>query len=154
MHSLYSIEYLNQLRIPFNIIKLERKLKSAKDVVELYNCPLSHVIKTLVFIDVECVLVCIPGNKVVGIKKLTNILNLNQLNLATPDEAYQLTGYRIGGICPFIRETHRSIKYVMDKSCLYPEKVNIGSGLAEIGLEIETKYLEEVWPGAIEDITN
>lgn len=153
MDNLYSIKWLEDNKIPYRIIKLSRVPKSAQDVVELFGCPLSHVIKTLLFVHDKKVVVSLPGDRNVHIQKLNKLVNDELLKIASPQEVQNITGYRIGGVCPFIEKKEYNIEYVLDKACLIPEKINIGSGVPEIGLEIESKYLQQYWPGIIGDVS-
>jgi prolyl-tRNA editing enzyme YbaK/EbsC (Cys-tRNA(Pro) deacylase) len=153
MNDLYSVTWLELHKIPYRIIKLSKAPRSAQDVVELFGCPLSHVIKTLLFTNDKHVIVCLPGDKNVNIEKLKKLLNISVLKIASPQEVEHITGYKIGSVTPFIKSTENNIEYVLDRSCLIPQRINIGSGLPEVGLEIESKDLHAFWPGIIGDIT-
>ncbi len=146
-----STDYLKSKNIEFKIIELDEVPKTAQDVERIYGCELKQVLKTLVFIgETEPVIIVLPGDKRVNINKLKEIVNQKELRMAKPNEVEEITGYTIGGVTPFGIE--KNIKKIIDKSIFKTEVVNIGSGKAEIGIEIKSKELEKVWDGIIADI--
>ena len=71
--------------------------------------------------------------------------------MAKPDEVEEITGYKIGGVCPFI--TKRDSIKIIDERVFKINIVNIGSGKADIGIELRSCELRKVWNGIIGDIT-
>ena len=146
-----SIEYLKSKGIRFRVIELKEIPKSAQDVERLYGCPLNQVLKTLVFIgENEPVVVVLPGDKRVDINKLKEISKQKNLRMAKPDEVNNITGYTIGGVCPFVIE--KNVKKIIDESIFELQVVNIGSGKAEIGIELNSEDLKKIWDGIIADL--
>ena len=70
--------------------------------------------------------------------------------MAKPDEVEEITSYRIGGVCPFTNE--RDIK-IIDESVFKMNIVNIGSGKAETGIELNSSELRKVGNIIIANIT-
>ena len=64
----------------------------------------------------------------------------------------EITGYTIGGVTPFCIEN--DVIKILDKSVLEIDNVNIGSGKAEIGIELSSSELRKVWDGIVEDISS
>jgi len=146
-----SIEYLKSKNIEFKIIELKEIPRSAQDVERLYGCPLHQVLKTLVLIgDREPVLVVVPGDKRVNIEKLKKVAKQNSFRMAKPDEVQNITGYSIGGVTPFGAKSN--IQKVIDQSIFQEKTINIGSGKAEIGIEMSSESLRKVWDGFIADV--
>ena len=147
-----STDYLKSKKIEFKLIHLPEVPKNANDVERLYGCPLKQVLKTLLFIgEKEPVLVVVHGDKRVDLVKLKKITGQN-LRIAKPDEVTTVTGYSIGGVTPFGIE--KDIKKIIDKSVFDEPTINIGSGKAEIEIEIKSVDLKAVWDGEIGDIIN
>ena len=71
--------------------------------------------------------------------------------MAKPDEVEEITGYKIRGVCPFI--TKRDTLKLIDESVFKMKTINIGSGKAETGIELNSSELRNVWNGSIADIT-
>jgi Cys-tRNA(Pro) deacylase len=146
-----SIDYLKSKNIELKIIHLKEVPKTAQDVERLYGCSLHQVLKTLVFIgETEPILVVLPGDKRVNMTKLNEIVKQKNLRMAKPNEVQEITGYSIGGITPF--GTVKNIKKIIDESVFKIKIVNIGSGKAEIGIELNSDELKKVWDGIIANI--
>ncbi|MBS3062822.1 MAG: YbaK/EbsC family protein [Candidatus Diapherotrites archaeon] len=147
-----SLDFLKSKGTPFKTIELAEEPKSAQDVERLYGCPLKQVLKTLVFIgEAWPVLAVIPGDKRVDVEKLKEAAGQRYLRMASAQEVQQATGYPVGGVTPLGVEG-KAIK-VLDPQALTGDKVNIGSGKAEIGIELKSADLKKVWEGKIASIT-
>jgi len=146
-----SIKFLESKNAKFKIIELEEIPKSAQDVERLYSCSLNQVLKTVVFVgEKEPVLVVLPGDKKVNIEKLKQITKQEKIRMAKPDEVKEITGYSIGGVSPFGIE--KDILKILDKSIFKNEIINIGSGEAKIGIEMNSEELKKIWDGIVDNI--
>lgn len=146
-----SIDYLKSKNIEFKTIHLDEIPRTAQDVERIYGCPLHQVLKTLIFIGkTKQVIVVLPGDKRVDMDKLKEVTKGNNLRMAKPDEIEEITGYTIGGISPFGIE--KNVKKIIDESVFKIQTVNIGSGKAEIGIELNSEELKKAWDGIIANI--
>ncbi len=135
-----SLDFLKAKGIPFKVIKLAEEPKTAQDVERLYGCPLKQVLKTVVFIgEAQPLLVVVPGDQRVDLDKLKEAAGQRSLRLATAVEVQNATGYTIGGVTPLGAD--KSVKLVFDAGVTETPTVNIGSGKAEIGLELKSADL-------------
>ncbi|MBU1205278.1 MAG: YbaK/EbsC family protein [Nanoarchaeota archaeon] len=147
-----STDYLKSKNIEFKIIHLNKIPRTAQDVERIYGCPLHQVLKTLIFIGkTEPVIVVLPGDKRADMDKLKEVTKGNNLRMAKPDEVEEITGYTIGGISPFGIE--KNVKKIIDESVFKIKTVNIGSGKAEIGIELDSEELRRAWDGIIANIS-
>ncbi len=147
---LESIAYLESKKTKFKVIHLKEVPKTAKDVERIYGCPLHSILKTLIFTGDKNVLAVLPGDEKVDLNKLSRVTKTNNLKLATPEEVKQLTGYSIGGVTPFCVKTN--LVKVVDKSFKDSKTINVGSGEAIIGLEMDSKEFAKAFDGKVEDI--
>lgn len=146
-----SIDYLKSRNIEFKIIHLDEVPKTAQDIERIYSCPLHQVLKTLIFIgEIEPVIIVLPGDKRVDIEKLKEVARQKSFRMAKPDEVKEITGYTIGGVSPFCIE--KNVKKIIDENVFKTKIVNIGSGKAEIGIEMNSEELKKAWNGIIADI--
>ncbi len=146
-----SIDFLEANEISFNMIHLKEIPKTAQDVERFYGCSLHQVLKSLVFLgESKKIIAVVPGDKRVDVNKLKKVSGQMTLRIAKPDEVEELTGYSIGGVSPFGIEN--DIIKIIDKSIFDIETVNIGSGKAEIGIEMASQDLRKVWDGIIADV--
>ncbi|MBU4283778.1 MAG: YbaK/EbsC family protein [Nanoarchaeota archaeon] len=147
-----STDYLKSRNIEFKTIHLDEIPRTAQDVERIYGCPIHQVLKTLIFIGkTEPVIVVLPGDKRVDMDKLKEVTKGNSLRMAKPDEVEEITGYTIGGISPFGIE--KNVKKIIDESVFKIKTVNIGSGKAEIGIELNSEELRRAWDGIIANIS-
>lgn len=146
------LDYLEKQNIEFKKIHLDEIPRTAQDVERIFGCPLNQVLKTLLFIGKKPVIVVLPGDRKVNLQKLKEVSKDESLRLAKPDEVKEITGYSIGGVTPFCIE--KDVIKILDKSVLEIENVNIGSGKAEIGIELTSSELRKVWDGIVEDISS
>jgi len=149
--ALYSIRLLEKSAIRHKLIVLPRPPRSAADIVELFGCELAQVIKTLLFIGDKQVLACVPGDKKVDLKKLCRAVGAARLAIASPTEVKRITGFNVGGVCPFLPLD--GIEAVLDSGCLQRSTINIGAGTETTGIELLAEDLEKIWPGIIADIS-
>lgn len=146
-----SIEYLESKNIEFKTIHLDEIPKTAQDVERIYGCSLRQVLKTLIFIgETEPVIVVLPGDKRVDMNKLKKATKQTNLRMAKPDEIEEITGYKIGGVSPFGIE--KNITKIIDESVFKTKTVNIGSGKAELGIELNSEELRKAWNGIVADV--
>ena len=147
-----STGYLKSKNIEFKTIHLDKIPRTAQDVERIYGCPIHQVLKTLIFIGkTEQIIVVLPGDKRADMNKLKEVTKQNNLRMARPDEVKEITGYTIGGISPFGIE--KNVKKIIDESVFKIKTVNIGSGKAEIGIELNSEELRRAWDGIIANIS-
>jgi len=146
-----SLDYLEEKEIPYNKIYLDEIPRSAKDVERLFGCPLHQVLKTVVLIGDKPVIAVIQGDKRVSFQKIKEHYNFNSIKMANPNEVKELTGYSIGGVTPLGIDNSDYI-FILDEHVLNEDKINIGSGKAEIGIELKSTDLKKIWQGEIIDI--
>jgi len=146
-----SIKYLKSKAIKFRTIHLDGTPRTAKDVERIYGCPLNRILKTLVFTgEKESMMVIAPGDKRVDVNKLKKITKQDNIRIAKPNEVEEITGHKIGDVTPFGIE--RNIKKIIDESVFKNQIVNIGSGKAEIGIELNSEELKKALDMFIADI--
>jgi len=146
-----TIEYLNAKKIKFREIKLSGVPRTAKDVVKIYGCPLEQVLKTLVFVGKTVIIIVLQGDKKVNMEKVRSITKDKKIRMSTPNEIVKLFNKNIGSLDPFIK-CENCIK-ILDKKIFSIDKVNMGSGIPGIGIEMATEEFRKAWDGVIDDIT-
>jgi Cys-tRNA(Pro)/Cys-tRNA(Cys) deacylase len=146
-----SLDYLKNKNIKFREIHFDEVPRTAQDVERIYGCSLHQVLKTLVFIgETEPVVVILPGDKRVDMDKLKEVAKQKNLRMAKQNEIEEITGYKIGAVSPFGIE--EKTKRIIDGSIFKIETLSMGSGKAEIGIELTSEELKKAWNGIIADI--
>jgi len=147
-----SLEYLKSKNVKFKTLYYKEIPRTARDVERIYGCDLRYVLKSIVFVgETKNVIAVVPGDRRVSVEKLKRVIGQNTLRLAKSDEVLRITGYAIGGVSPF--GVGKEVEKVIDKDVFNFDVINIGSGKAEVGIEIDTKDLKRVWEGIIADIS-
>ena len=123
-----AIQFLNQKKIPFEVVKYEHEEKGAAFAARASGSPLERTVKTLV-VDLgkkQYTLVLMPGNKQISMKRLARIRGVKRAAMADTQTAERITGYLVGGISPF--GTRQRLRVVMEKDMLRFDKILINAG--------------------------
>jgi len=126
--STQAIQFLEQKKIPFEVVKYDHEQKGAEFASRASGFPLERTVKTLV-VDLgkkQYTLVLMPGNKQLSMKRLARIRGVKRAAMADTQTAERITGYLVGGISPFgIRQ---KLQVVMEESILKFEEILINAG--------------------------
>ncbi|MDH7499125.1 MAG: YbaK/EbsC family protein [candidate division NC10 bacterium] len=119
---------LTERQIPFRLATFPSQEKDAEEVSRSLKIPLRQVVKTLLlkapargFLLVLC-----PGNRQVDLRRLAQLLQEKQVEMAARDEVHKITGYFIGGVSPL--GTRRELPILMDASVLSEKEIAISAG--------------------------
>ena len=122
------IQYLKQKKIEHQVVLYEHEEKGARFAARAVGFALQQTIKTLVVVldDNRHVLVLMPGDRQLSLKKLAAACKAKRAAMADAASAERLTGYLVGGISPF--GTKKNLPAVMDASLQAHEHVMINAG--------------------------
>lgn len=87
----------------------------------------------------EFVMVLVAGPRQIDWKKLRQFMGRSRLRMATEEEVWEVTGYRIGTVSPF--GLKNPVKILIDESVLHEEEVSLGSGIRNIAVIMKTTEL-------------
>ncbi len=95
------------------------RFHSAEEVATLIGVPAARVYKTIVVLRADRtgrpLLVLVPGDRAVDLKRLAAALGEKKLRVATQREAEALTGLQVGGISA-LALLHRRFEVYLDRS--------------------------------------
>ena len=123
-----AIAWLQQKKIPFDVIHYDHEEKGAAFAARSTGFPLEQTIKTLV-VDLggkTFGLALLPGHQELSLKKLAKAFGVKKAAMATTDAAERLTGYHVGGISPF--GLRQRLPTVIEESLLHHDNVMINAG--------------------------
>ncbi len=117
MKKTLAMKLLEQHNIPYDTISYPPEERDAEVLAVLYfEVPPEMVFKTLVVPYKKNLLVMMPANTQLNLKKLAKVVGTKKLKMATHKEAEAITGLQVGGISPlallnqgFQLYAHRSI---------------------------------------------
>jgi len=139
-----AIQFLEQKKIPFEIVKYDHEEKGAAFASRASGFPLERTVKTLV-VDLgekQYALVLMPGDKQLSMKRLARVGGVKRAAMADTLTAERVTGYLVGGISPF--GTKQKLQVVMDESILKFEKILINAGQRGTMLKIAPEIVRTV----------
>jgi Cys-tRNA(Pro)/Cys-tRNA(Cys) deacylase len=123
-----AIQFLNQKKIPFEVVKYDHEEKGVEFAAKASGFPLERTVKTLV-VDLGAqryTLVLMPGDKQLSMKRLAKVCKVKRASMAGTRTAERITGYLVGGISPF--GTKQKLGVVMEEDILRYDKILINAG--------------------------
>ena len=134
---------IERLGIEGEIIRHKLSGRRTEDAEKALKVPREFILKSLLFKSKDkYVAVIITGNKRVNVRKLEKISGLKKLRLATPDEIKNFTGFKIGGVPPFI--FYKLCPTYVDKEVMGKEYVIGAAGTEFSGIKFSPKVFKKL----------
>jgi Cys-tRNA(Pro)/Cys-tRNA(Cys) deacylase len=131
-----AISYLQEKKIPYEIVKYEHEEKGAEFAAKATGYPLARTVKTLV-VELDRKSYCLallPGHRELDLKKLAALCGAKRSAMVDIKTAERLTGYLVGGISPF--GTQQRLETFMEESILANEEILINAGQRGVMLKM------------------
>ena len=131
-----AIAWLQQKKIPFDVIHYDHEEKGAAFAARSTGFPLEQTIKTLVT-DLggkRFGLALLPGHEQLSLKKLAKAFGVKKAAMASTPTAERLTGYHVGGISPF--GLQQRLPAVMEETLQQWDDVMINAGQRGVMLKM------------------
>lgn len=108
----------------------------------------SQVVRSILFQvkPGDYAMVLMAGPDQVDWKKLRQIVKRSRVRMATEEEVFEVTGYRIGTVSPFGAKNQPRV--LIDASVLQEEDVSIGSGVRNTAIILKSVDLVRALNGA------
>ena len=137
------VSFLREKKAKFELLEHEPVFTSA-DAARVRGVHASMGVKAIVLKTASggFVLACVPGDKKVDTKKLSNILGEKRVFLASPNEALDLTGCKVGSVSPIC--VIFGVKTLFDKSVFSNELVEFNVGLHTHSIRMPSSELRRV----------
>jgi len=148
-----AIRYLEQKKIPFEIVKYDHEEKGAEFAARASGYPLKRTVKTLV-VDLgggEYLLALMPGDKQLSMKRLARVCGVKRAAMVDTRTAERITGYLVGGISPL--GTRLKLKVVMEASILKFEKILINAGQRGTMLKIAPEIIRSLLACSVANVS-
>jgi Cys-tRNA(Pro)/Cys-tRNA(Cys) deacylase len=131
----------------------ERAFHSADEAADLLGVPGAAVLKTLVILRettgrAKPLLVLVPSDRQVDLKRLGHVLGEKRLRMASQREAEQLTGLKVGGISALAVRAG-AFEVLVDRSAAGWEHVHVSAGVRGVDLELRLGDLLAVTGGRL-----
>jgi prolyl-tRNA editing enzyme YbaK/EbsC (Cys-tRNA(Pro) deacylase) len=87
------------------------------------------------------------GDVRINQKKVKQLLGAGKPKLASPEEVKEITGFQIGGVCPFA--LHKEVPIFLDESMKRFDKVYTAAGTPHSALPITFEKLQAITKGEV-----
>jgi Cys-tRNA(Pro)/Cys-tRNA(Cys) deacylase len=134
---------LEELGVPHKIFRHDaaRPVTSIVQAASDRGQRVSQIVRSILFriAEDEFIMVLVAGPAQVSWKALRKHLGRSRISMATEDEVFAVTGYRIGTVSPF--GLLHQLKVVIDLSVIGEEEISIGSGMRNTAIILKSADL-------------
>ncbi len=130
----------------------EKTTKTSFEAAQALKVEVGQIAKSILFRvgDIYGLFVAAGDIKICDKKAKTLLGGGGKARIAKPDEVEEMTGFKVGGVCPF--DIDQSIPIFLDRSMQRFDKVYSAAGSAHSYLPITLKQLQTVTGGAVVDM--
>jgi len=136
---------LEELGIPHKIFRHDaaRPVNSLEQAASDRGQRASQVVRSILFriSEGEFIMVLAAGPAQISWKVLRKHLGRSRISMATEDEVFAVTGYRIGTVGPF--GLPNPLKVLIDAGVMREEEISIGSGMRNIAIILKSGDLRQ-----------
>jgi Uncharacterized conserved protein len=133
--------FLLNNRVDAEFRVFEQSTKNSQLAANALGCSVSQIAKSIVFLGERVYVVVISGDKRVDTNKLSQIVG-ERVRIATPEEVYKFTGYKVGGVPPFPHK--EEVKVLLDSSLKRFAYVWAAAGCENALFKIEVNKMFEL----------
>ena len=133
---------LEQLNIPHQVFRHETPVTSFEQAAADRSQRPEQIVRSILFQirPEEFLMVLMAGRDQIDWRKLRQLVKRSRVRMATEDEVFEVTGYRIGTVSPF--GLKNPVKVLMDASVLKEEEVSIGSGVRSVAIIMKSADIQ------------
>jgi len=146
-------EYLLARNPELNIIILEENTSTAPLAAQALGLEVGQIAKSILFKTKgeEYIMVVSAGDVRLDSKAIKAVVG-SKVRMANPEEVFEITGFNIGGVCPFALK--REVAIYLDESLLRFERVYAAAGTANTALPISFQELMMITGGTACRVTD
>ena len=132
---------LEELGVPHKIFRHETPVNSFEQAASDRGQRASQIVRSILFriAEDEFIMVLIAGPAQISWKLLRKQLGRSRISMASEDEVFAVTGYRIGTVGPF--GLPNPLTVMVDASVMREEEVSIGSGMRNTAIILKSADL-------------
>jgi Cys-tRNA(Pro)/Cys-tRNA(Cys) deacylase len=140
---------LEQKGIPFEVHQHAHKQVTAEGVAEDLGIPVAQVLKAMIVqrSDRQFVLVVVPGDRRLSLKKVGAALDDKNVQLAAERDVQRVTGYQVGAVS-VLGFRRADVSTYVDQRVLEMEQVIISAGNPDAGLALSPTALMQALEAA------
>jgi Cys-tRNA(Pro) deacylase len=132
---------LEKLGVPHKIFRHENVVHSFEQAASDRGQRPEQVVRSILFriAEDEFIMALVAGSAQISWKALRKHLGRSRITMATEDEVFAVTGYRVGTVSPF--GLPHPLKVLVDVSVLGEEEISIGSGMRNTAIILKSADL-------------
>ena len=143
-------------RIPYDVLSYPDDMRDAEGIAVHLNVEPEMVFKTLVVMPPESgkkpLLVMVPANHQLDLKKLADVVGAKKLKMATHREAEQLTGLQVGGISAVALLGKPFVTFI-DHSAGKLDRIIISAGKRGLQIKLAVEDLIKLTSARMADVS-
>jgi Cys-tRNA(Pro)/Cys-tRNA(Cys) deacylase len=153
-NKLNSMRFLDSEGVSYDVLDFPETIHSAQDVAEYVGVAASEVYKTLVLLNAKNapILVLVPADHELQIKRLAQVMGDKKLRMATHREAEAVTGLKVGGISALALR-HRRFPVYLAHTAANLDRLLVSAGRRGIDLRLRVTDLVRVTGATLVDVT-
>ena len=125
------------------LVVSEVSTKTAAEAAAVAGCELGQIVKTLVvLVDDEPVLALVAGDRRADFDAIADAMGGRFVKMANADTVREVTGYAIGGVCPFCLP--RALPILIDESLQRFETLYPAAGTPRSFVRMTPSQLTEI----------
>lgn len=132
---------LDQLGIAHTVFRHSDQVNSLEQAAQERNQQLEQVVRSILFrlSGDKYVMALVAGPKQISWKALRKHVGQSRLTMASEEEVFAVTGYRIGTVSPF--GLPRPLRTLIDETILKEDEISIGSGMRGVAVVMKSADL-------------
>lgn len=140
-----AMKVLEGQKVAYELFEYPETERDAVQIAHIFGVPPAQVFKTLVVVrpPQKPLLVLLPADSQLDLKKLAKATGDKKLNMATHAEAEQLTKLQVGGISA-LALLNKGFVILIDESAQAQEAIFVSAGQKGLNLKVKTNDLVRV----------
>ena len=160
MDKTLAMKFLEGKKVAYEVIEYPNTMRDAAEIAALKGLPPGQVFKTLVVQPssgdpkAKPMLVMLPADRQLDLKKLAKVVGAKKLKMATHAEAEAMTGLQVGGISPLVL-VNKGFTIYLDEAAREHVHIYISAAQKGLNVKVAVKDLMKItsarWVNAAED---
>ena len=143
--------FMREKNMEEKILEFEVSSATVELAAQAVGCEPARIAKTLSFmVDEHPILIVAAGDAKVDNQKFKALFH-TKAKMLTPDQAVELVGHAVGGVCPFA--VNEGVTVYLDESLRRFETVFPAAGSSNSAIELTMDELESLSGGVWIDVT-
>lgn len=143
-------EYLKQFDQQLEPLEFKEKTNTVEEAANVLGVKGAQIAKSILFKSGDRFgLFVTAGDIRINQKKVKKLLGAGKPKLASPEEVEDITGFKIGGVCPFA--LNKEVPIFLDESMKRFDVVYTAAGTPQSALPITFEKLQTITNGTVID---